>query len=81
MDISMQRTTLWCVEQNQIRTFLPMPCCELLNKAVKDKDSLVFDDENYEYDLKSMKRKKRSADWRSAEDIIIVEGMVFCCFF
>ena len=79
MDISMQGTTLWCVEQNQTRTFLPMPCCELLNKAVKDKDSLVIGDENYEYDLNAMKRKKRTADWRSAEDIKIVEGMFFGC--
>lgn len=72
----LQRTSLWCVKQNQIWTFLPMHCCELLNKAAKDK-SLVVDEEKYEYDLNNMTRKKRIDDKWKSEEILFVIGMVF----
>nr|XP_022339296.1 uncharacterized protein LOC111134504 isoform X2 [Crassostrea virginica] len=66
------RTSLWCVKQNQIWTFLPMHCCELLNKAAKDK-SLVVDEEKYEYDLNNMTRKKRIDDkWKSEEILFVI---------
>ena len=79
----MQKTTLWCVQQNELWTFLPMPCCELLNKAAsKNDDQLVTYGENYVYDVKNKKRMTFTSDNEKGpcEDIMCVEGILFLHF-
>lgn len=55
-----------------------MQCCEMLNKAAEDKKSFVVDEENYEYDLNNLIRKKRIDDNWKSEDILYVKGMDLC---